>query len=101
VAWSGPLSSSYHVKHKCTNGAHVPYSSLSSKKTGKESDCKSNIVKITSQWSALLTVAYRYTVFLPEREDLSTPLLLCPGKIFKSKETKMHFPCYGIFSAIW
>jgi hypothetical protein len=33
----------------CTIAANVPYSSLSSKNTGKEGDCKSN--SITSQWT--------------------------------------------------
>jgi hypothetical protein len=39
------------------------------------------------------------TIFLLEREDLVTSLLLCPVKMFR-QGTKMLFLCYGIFSAI-
>jgi hypothetical protein len=66
-------------------------SSLSNKNTGKESACKSHSIK-TSQWSALS--AGTYTVFLPEREDLSTPLLLCCcvlARFLKARELKCIF----------
>jgi hypothetical protein len=53
-----------------------------------------------AEWADTLTLFHLYQYMYSVMVTLSTPLLLCPSKIFRQGNKKV-FPCYGIFSAIY